>query len=242
MGGHLPGSKVTEEIAKVRNKPVGEDVISPSKFSDIHTKEDLKQLVTKLRVRSDGRPIGIKIAAGRIEKDLEYCVFAEPDFITIDGRGGATGASPAIIRDSTSVPTIYALHRARKYLDRVHADIDLVITGWLRVSSDFAKALAMGADAVAVASGAMVAAACQQYRICGSGMCPVGAATQDEELRSRLQQEAAAKRVANYLKVSCEELKTFARITGHDNVHDLSVDDLCTISREISEHTDIPHA
>lgn len=242
MGGHLPGSKVTPEISRIRNKPMGEDVISPSKFPEIETREDLRDLVRELRARSDGRPIGIKIAAGRIEKDLEYCVFAEPDFITIDGRGGATGASPAIIRDSTSVPTIYALHRARKYLDAIKSDIELVITGGLRVSSDFAKALAMGADAIAVASAAMVAAACQQYRICGSGLCPVGVATQDDELRKRLKVEASAKRVANYLNVSREELKTFARITGHHNVHDLNVTDLCTINREISDYTDIPHA
>ena len=130
-------------------------------------------MVSELRERSDGRPIGIKIAAGKIEKDLEYCVFAEPDFITIDGRGGATGASPAIVRDSTSVPTVFALYRARKYLDSVKSDISLVITGGLRVSSDFAKAIAMGADAVAVASAGLIAAACQQYRICGSGMCPM---------------------------------------------------------------------
>lgn len=242
MGGHLPGSKVTPEIAKIREKPLGQDVISPSKFSQINNADDLKQMVSNLRTLSDGRPIGIKIAAGRIEKDLEFCVYAEPDFITIDGRGGATGASPSIIRDSTSVPTIYALYRARKYLDSVGSDIDLVITGGLRVSSDFAKAIAMGADAVAVASAAMVAAACQQYRICGSGMCPVGVATQDETLRKRLQIDTAAKRVENYLHCSAEELKTFARITGHADIHDLSVDDLCTISREISEHTNIPHA
>lgn len=242
MGGHLPGSKVTPEIAAVRDKTPGEDVISPSKFPGINTREDLKALVSELRKRSDGRPVGIKIAAGRIEKDLEYCVFAEPDFITIDGRGGATGASPAIVRDSTSVPTIYALYRARKYLDSIRSDISLVITGGLRVSSDFAKAIAMGADAVAVASAAMVAAACQQYRICGSDMCPVGVATQDPELRKRLHIEAAAQRVANYLRCSNEELKTFARITGHSDIHDLSVDDLCTVSREISEYTNIPHA
>ena len=150
MGGHLPGEKVTPEIAAIRNKPLGQDVISPSKFPDVNTKEDLKELVDQLRMASGGRPIGIKIAAGRIEKDLEYCVFAAPDFITIDGRGGATGASPKLVRDSTSVPTIYALHRARKYLDSIGAEIDLVITGGLRVSSDFAKAIAMGADAVAV--------------------------------------------------------------------------------------------
>lgn len=242
MGGHLPGSKVTPEIAKVRGKTVGEDVISPSKFADIKNAEDLRRLVSELRVRSDGRPIGIKIAAGRIEKDLEFCVSAEPDFITIDGRGGATGASPAIIRDSTSVPTIYALYRARKYLDSIDSKIDLVITGGLRVSSDFAKAIAMGADAVAIASAAMVAAACQQYRICGTGMCPVGMATQDEKLRERLHIDAAAKRIENYLNCSANELRTFARITGKEDIHNLSVDDLCTINREISEHTSIPHA
>lgn len=242
MGGHLPGDKVTPEIAKIRNKPLGQDVISPSKFPDITTKEELKELVEQLRYSSDGRPVGIKIAAGKIEKDLEYCVFAEPDFITIDGRGGATGASPKLLRDSTSVPTIYALSRARKYLDEAGADIDLVITGGLRVSTDFAKALAMGADAVAVASAGLIAAACQQYRICGSGNCPVGVATQDPELRKRLDGDAAATRVANFLNCATEELRTLGRITGHEDIHNLSVEDLCTIKKEISDYTDIPHA
>lgn len=243
MGGHLPGEKVTPEIAAVRNKPLGKDVISPSKFAEVQNKEDLKDLVTQLRIASDGRPIGIKIAAGRIEKDLEYCVFAEPDFITIDGRGGATGASPRLVRDATSVPTIYALHRAKAYLKKAGAeDISLIITGGLRVSSDFAKAIAMGADAVAVASAGLIAAACQQFRICGSGNCPVGVATQNPKLRERLKEDAAAQRVGNYLNCTFGELRTFARITGHADIHDLTVDDLCTTSREISEHTDIPHA
>ena len=242
MGGHLPGEKVTPDLARIRNKPLGKDVISPSKFSFINSKEDLKEVVEGLRIGSEGRPIGIKIAAGHIERDLEWCVYAEPDFITIDGRGGATGASPRIIRDATSVPTIYALHRARKYLDSVGSDIDLVITGGLRVSSDFAKAIAMGATAVAIASAAMVSLACKQYRICGSGRCPVGIATQDAKLRENLKVEEGAKRVYNYLNCSFEELKTFARITGHENIHELSVDDLVTINSEISEHTDILHA
>ncbi len=242
MGGHLPGEKVTPQIAALRGKPVGQDIQSPSKFPELNTKEDLKDMVEGLRCASEGRPIGIKIAAGRIEKDLEYCVFAQPDFITIDGRGGATGSSPLFLRESTSVPTIYALYRARKYLDEINSDIALVITGGLRVSSDFAKAIAMGADAVAVASGALIAAACQQYRICGTGGCPVGVATQDPALRARLKEDAAAKRVYHYLHLSNEELKTFARITGHADVHDLTVDDLCTLSREISLYTNIPHA
>lgn len=242
MGGHLPGAKVTEQIAELRGRNQGEDIQSPSKFKELQTKEDLKEMVNMLRIRSDGRPIGIKIAAGRIEQDLEFCVYAEPDFITIDGRGGATGSSPMFLRDSTSVPTIFALYRARKYLDSIHSDISLVITGGLRVSSDFAKAIAMGADAIAVASAALIAAACQQYRICGSGNCPVGAATQDPELRKRLKEDAAAQRVANYFNVSFDELKTFARITGHHNIHDLSTNDIVTVNREICEFTNIPHA
>ena len=242
MGGHLPGEKVTDEIAAIRGKEKGKDIQSPSRFPGIETKEDLKKLVERLRRESDGRPIGIKIAAGHIERDLEFCVYAGADFVTIDGRGGATGSSPYFLREASSVPTIYALHRARKYLDSVRSDMELVITGGLRVSSDFAKAIAMGADAVAIASSALIAAACQQYRICGSGMCPVGVATQDPALRERLKVDAAAARVANFLNCSLEELKTFARITGHGSVHDLSLFDLCTISREISEFTDIVHA
>ncbi|HIZ82025.1 MAG TPA: alpha-hydroxy-acid oxidizing protein [Candidatus Mediterraneibacter pullistercoris] len=242
MGGHLPGEKVTHEISEVRNKPMGKDIIAPSRFPGINTKDDLKNLISQLRYASDGRPVGVKIAAGRIERDLAFCAYAEPDFITIDGRGGATGSSPKMLRDSSSVPTIYALHRARKYLDSIGSDISLIITGGLRVSSDFAKAIAMGADAVAVASSALIAMACQQYKICGTGMCPMGIATQEEDLRERLHEDAAAARVANFLNVSLEELKMFARVTGHEDIHGLSTDDLCTISREISEHTDIPHA
>ena len=242
MGGHLPGEKVTAEIARLRGKKQGEDVQSPSKFPELNSKEDLKDMVDMLRNRSDGRPIGIKIAAGRIERDLEYCVYAEPDFITIDGRGGATGSSPLFLREATTVPTVYALYRARKYLDSISSDISLVITGGLRISADVAKALAMGADAGAVASAALIAAACQQYRICGSGNCPVGIATQDPKLRERLKVDQAAQRVANYLNVTLEELKTFARITGHSSIHDLCVDDLATLNREISDFTNIPHA
>ena len=242
MGGHLPGAKVTPEIAKIRGKNEGEDIISPSNFPEIQGKEDLKDMVSMLREKSEGRPIGIKIAAGRIEEDLEYCLYAEPDFITIDGRGGATGASPKLVRDATSVPTIYALYRARKYLTEHNSDVDLEITGGLRVSSDFAKALSLGADAIAIASAALIAAACQQYRICGTGNCPVGVATQDPELRANFQEVAATKRVANFLNVSCEEIKTFARITGNSNVHDLNVDNLATTNSEISDYTNIKHA
>ncbi len=241
MGGHLPGSKVTDEIARVRDRPQGEDIQSPAFFDDIHSRDDLKNMVDGLRERSGGRPIGIKIAAGHIEEDLEYCVYSGPDFITIDGRGGSTGSAPLYLRDSAGVPTIYALSRARKYLDSVGSDISLIITGGLRVSSDFAKALALGADAVAVATGALMAAGCQQYRVCQTGRCPVGIATQDEKLRARFDTDAASVRVTNYLNVSLEELKMFARVTGHDNVHALCREDLATASHNIAEYMSIAH-
>lgn len=241
LGGQLQGSKVTKEIAEIRNKPLGEDIHSPATFKEIKSKEDLKEKVSELREKSKGRPIGIKIAAGNIEKDLEHVLYSEPDFLTIDGRGGSTGASPLLIRDSTSVPTVFALNRARKFLDEHESDISLIITGGLRVSSDFAKALAMGADAIAIGTAALMAAACQQYRICGTGECPVGIATQNESLRERFKIEASSQRVANYLNQSLEELKTFARITGHDNVHDLNINDLATINSEISNYTKIRH-
>lgn len=241
LGGQLQGEKVTDEISKIRGKPLGEDIHSPATIPEVNSKEDLKDLVDELRQRSCGRPIGLKFAAGRIEDDLKYVLYAEPDFITIDGRGGSTGASPKLVRDSTSLPTVYALARARKFLDSHESDIDLTITGGLRVSSDFAKALAMGANAVAIGTGAMIAAACQQYKICDTGDCPVGVATQDDELRKRLKIDTAAKRVENYLRVSTEELKTFARITGHDDVHHLNVNDLCTVNSEISDYTTIRH-
>ena len=241
LGGQLQGEKVTEEIAQIRGKPLGEDIHSPATIPEVNSREDLKNLVDELRTRSHGRPIGLKFAAGRIEDDLEHVLYAEPDFITIDGRGGSTGASPKLIRDSTSVPTIYALSRARRFLDEHESEIDLTITGGLRVSSDFAKALSMGANAIAIGTAAMIATACQQYKICDTGDCPVGVATQDDELRKRLKIETASKRVENYLRVSTEELKTFARITGHSDVHDLNVNDLCTLNSEISDYTDIRH-
>lgn len=242
MGGHLPGNKVTKEIAQVRKKEVGKDIISPAKFEELTSKEELKKLVDSLRTRSKGRPIGIKIAAGHIEEDLEYICYAKPDFITIDGRGGATGASPTYIKDATTVPTIYALYRAKKYLQEHNEKIDIIITGGLYKSSDYVKALALGADAVAIATAAMIALGCEQYQICHTGMCPKGIATQDEELRKRLSVDKASKQVENYFVTVQKELETFCKITGHRNIHEFSTKDIITTSQEIANNTNITHA
>jgi glutamate synthase domain-containing protein 2/rubredoxin len=242
LGGHLPGKKVTAEIARIRGFKAGEDIISPSHFKDVRSKADLKKRVDWLRETSGGKPIGIKLAAGDIEADLEIAVYAEPDFITMDGRAGATGSAPKFVKASTSIPTLFAAYRARKFLDEHGAkDISLTITGGLRISSDFAKALALGADAVAIGTAALIAIGCQQYRVCNTGRCPMGIATQEPDLCRRLDVDQAAQKLENFLRVSTEELKDFARLTGNNDVHNLSTRDLCTTNSEISNHTAIEH-
>ena len=241
MGGHLPGHKVTKEIARVRGFREGRDIISPSHFPDIRDKDDLKSTVDDLRSRSGGKPIGIKLAAGHIEEDIDIALEAGADFITIDGRAGGTGAAPKVVKNVASIPTIFALARARKHLDSRGSNASLIITGGLRVPSDFAKAIAMGADAVAIGTAAMMALGCQQYRICNTGKCPVGIATQDPALRARLNVDKSAARVANFFRTTNDELKDFARLTGNDDVHKLSTNDLCTTNSEISNHTVINH-
>jgi len=242
MGGHLPGHKVTEEIAAVRGFPPGEDVISPARFDDIATADQLRDKVEWLRETSGGKPVGIKLAAGHIEADLEIVLQANPDFITIDGRPGATGAASKTVKDSTAIPTIFALARARRYLDSMMAEgVSLVVTGGFRTSSDVAKALAMGADAVALASASLIAIGCQQYRICDSGRCPVGITTQNPELRSRFDIGRSAERLANFFSATTRELTDFARLTGNEDIHKLSSADLRTTSSEIARYTDIAH-
>ena len=242
MGGHLPGHKVTSEIAKIRGFEEGKDIISPAHFPDILTKDDLKSTVNLLRKKTGGKPIGIKIAAGHLEEDIKISLFAGVDFITVDGRAGGTGAALKVVKNATSIPTVFALAKARKVLDAAGAtNVSLIITGGLRNSTEFAKALAMGADAIAVASAAMMAVGCQQYRICDSGKCPMGIATQDPVLRARLDVDKSAQRVANYFNVCTHELKDFARLTGNTNVHGLGITDLCTTNSEISNHTTISH-
>lgn len=242
MGGHVPGKKVTKEVAEIRGFSEGDDIISPAHFEDITNRDQLKDKVSWLRELSGGKPIGIKFAAGHVEEDLEVALYAEPDFITIDGRAGATGASPKLVKMATSVPSMYALHRAKKYLKEKNINyVSLIITGGLRVSSDFVKALAMGADAIAIGTAALMAIGCQQYRICHTGKCPMGITTQDPELRARFNIEESSKGLKNYLQASTDEMKDFARLTGNCDVRDLSLSDLCTTNSEISDYTDIEH-
>ena len=188
----------------------------------------------------------VKIGAGNVvDRDgFNYLAEAGADFIKIGIGGGSiciTREQKGIGRGQASA-VIEVAQARNEYYEKTGIYIPICSDGGIVYDYHMTLALAMGADAVAIASAALMAAACQQYRICGTGMCPVGVATQDEKLRSRFKEDAAAQRVANFLRVSLEEIKTFARITGHDNIHDMDADDLCTVSREISEFTNIRHA
>lgn len=243
VGGHLPGNKVSKEIAQVRGIQEGESAISPATFRDLATVQDFKEFAKKVRSKTGGIPIGFKLAAGHIEKDIQFALDVGVDYIILDGRGGGTGAAPSIIRDNINVPTIPALARARKYLDKQGAnDVTLIATGGLRVAQDFTKALMLGADAIAVANSAIQAIGCLGMRACASDFCPVGIATQKQSLRSRLIVDASAKQLFNFFDASNELIKVIARSCGYDNIAKFNSGDLITIDRDMHFLTGIAYA
>ncbi|MFQ5399851.1 MAG: glutamate synthase-related protein [Anaerolineae bacterium] len=242
LGGILPGHKVTEEIAAVRGVPVHVEVHSPSRFPDLNTLDELKARVEHLRTLIDG-PIGAKMAASHIEADLEAVAYCGFDFVTIDGRGGGTGASPLHVKDNICVPLVYALPRARRWLnEHGQHDLTLVAAGGLRTPSDFAKALALGADCVAIATAAMIAIGCQQYRACHNNTCPVGIATQRLKLRHRFNIEISAGRLVNFLEATEHQFLDYCRMMGHRSVADLNPADMITLDPAIAQFTAVPHA
>ncbi|MFQ5689501.1 MAG: glutamate synthase-related protein [Gemmatimonadota bacterium] len=241
-GGHLPGSKVSEEIARVRGLRPGEPAISPSRFPDLVTPADFRAVAEQVREVSGGIPIGFKISAQHIEDDIDFVLEAGADYLILDGRGGATGAAPDLFKHNISVPTMAALARARRHLDRRERDdVTLIITGGLRTDADFCKALALGADGVAIANSAIQAIGCLGMRACHTNNCPVGIATQKEHLRARLIVEESAQRLARFLTASTELMKVLARACGHARLSDLRPDDLTTWKREIADLTGVAY-
>ncbi|MBD8505132.1 Rieske 2Fe-2S domain-containing protein [Hoyosella sp. G463] len=235
-GGHLPGHKVSGKIAEVRGLAEGEPAVSPARFPDLTTIADFQQVASEVRHATGGIPIGVKLSAQHIERDLDAAVEIGVDYVILDGRGGGTGAAPLLFRDNISVPTIPALARARRHLDRIGADdVSLIITGGLRTPADFLKALALGADAVAIANSAMQAIGCLGMRACHTNNCPVGIATQDPRLRSRLPVDEAAQRLARFLAASVELMQVMARACGHDHLSKLEPDDLVAWKRDIAD-------
>jgi methylamine---glutamate N-methyltransferase subunit C len=238
-GGHLPGSKVKGKIAKVRGLNEGDAAISPPRFPDWDDIKYYKEFAIKIKEESGGIPVGYKLSAQHIEKDIDAALDIGCDYIILDGRGGGTGAAPLIFRDNISIPTIPALARARKHLDKSDKAVTLIITGGLRVPADFAKALALGADAIAVSNSAIQAIGCLGMRACHTNNCPVGIATQKEDLRKRIQIDESAKRLANFFNASIDLMKVLARACGHTHLNQFNKEDLTTFKRDMAYLTGI---
>ncbi|MEL6450387.1 MAG: glutamate synthase-related protein [Pseudomonadota bacterium] len=240
-GGHLPGHKVNGKIAEVRGLEEGSDAISPPRFPDWTEPAQIKDFADEVRDRTGGIPIGYKLSAQHIEKDIDAALTVGVDYIILDGRGGGTGAAPTLFRDNISVPTIPALARARAHLDRLDRhDVSLVITGGLRSPADFIKALALGADAIALSNAAMQAIGCIAMRACHTNNCPVGIASQKPHLVNRLVVEKSARQLANFFAASTELMQVMARACGHDHLSKFNLHDLTTWKKEMSEISGVP--
>ncbi|GHE20311.1 glutamate synthase-related protein [Halomonas urumqiensis] len=243
-GGHLPGIKNTRRIAEVRGLQEGSDAVSPPTFEDLVSVKDFRRFADRVREITGGIPIGFKLSANHIERDIQFALDASADYIILDGRGGATGAAPEMFRDHISVPTIPALARARRYLDEQGASgrVTLIITGGLRVPIDFVKALALGADGIALANSAIQAVGCVGARMCNTNNCPAGIATQKESLRKRLDVDHSARRLANFLEASTELMKVMARACGHDALGKFQNEDLATWDADMARLSGVRYA
>ncbi len=246
LGGHLMADKITPEIAKVRNmietgarfRP-GENAISPSRHLDINSIDDLIERVGLLRNITNGVPIAIKIAGGHVEKDLAMVVKADPDVIVVDGGEGGTGAAPTIAKDHAGLPLIYLLSRTISYLKKrgIRDRYTLIAAGGLAGPADYAKALAMGADAVYTSGYMKFALGCVYCRCCETGKCPTGITTQDPALRRRLVVETRAKQVQNLLRVSTNEIAKICRLCGCDSISALGAGHMRALSKELGDAT-----
>ncbi|MFQ5554525.1 MAG: glutamate synthase-related protein [Acidimicrobiia bacterium] len=235
-GGHLPGHKVTEKIAQVRGIEIGRTAVSPSRFPEWTSPSQFVEFVAEVRERTGGIPVGFKLSAQHVEEDLDAALDVGVDYVILDGRGGGTGAAPLLFRDNISVPTMPALARARRHLDgRGASDVTLIITGGLRQPADFVKALALGADAVALSNAALQAIGCLGMRACHTNNCPVGIATQKEHLRARLPREEAAQRLSRFFGATVELMKVLARACGHRHLGEFTVTDLTTFKRDVAD-------
>jgi glutamate synthase domain-containing protein 2 len=258
-GGLLLGQKVSDEIATMRDLPLGVDQRSPVRHPDWTGPDDMVAKIEELREATDWElPIYVKIGASRVSDDVKLAVKAGVDVIVLDGAEGGTGASPDILMDHTGIPTLAAVVEAKAALYEIGMDgvVQLVVSGGIRNGVDAAKALALGADAVSIGTGALIALNCnrplyvEDYHAlgtepyachhCHTGRCPVGITTQDPELMKRLPVEEAAERVVNFLNSMTMEIQMLARACGKSDVHDLEPEDLRALTLEASFITGIP--
>jgi glutamate synthase domain-containing protein 2 len=237
----LPAKKVSQEIAKLMGLKENEDAYSPARHPDIRKKDELREKIKWLRKLTDGAPIGAKTGCGDVENDVKILVDSGADFIALDGFGGGTGATESYVRENVGIPIVAALPRAAKQLKNMEArnKISLIAGGGLRTSADFAKALALGADAVYIGTSALIAINCKQYRICHTGHCPTGVTTNDPALLQRLDVDEGVRRLTNFINVSNQEVANLVRIVGKDDIRKLGIEDLVALKKDLSEVTGV---
>jgi glutamate synthase domain-containing protein 2 len=260
-GGVLLGMKVSERVAKMRSLPLGVDQRSTVRHPDFLGADDMQVKIEELREATDYQvPIFVKMGATRPRFDVAIAAKAGVDVIVVDGAEGGTGASPELLLNHTGIPTISAIRAAREALDDcgMSGKVSLVASGGIRSGTDAAKCLALGADAVMIGTGALIALGCNSPRYlddyaalgtapgkchhCHTGLCPVGVTTQDPDLEARVDVPAASERVARYLTAMTMEITLLAKACGKSSVHNLEVEDLRALSMEASAFTGVKMA
>ena len=259
-GGLLMGVKVLDDIADSRDLPRGIDQRSPARHPDWLGPDDLAVKIEQLREATDWRvPIHVKLGACRVDDDVKLAAKAGADAIVVDSMVAGTGASGEILIDHSGIPTIPAIVMAREALREMglYGKVSLIASGGIRHGADAAKALALGADAVAIGIGALVALNCNreipesdfineigvpagQCHHCHTGKCPVGITTQDPELTKRLDPDEAAERVANYINSMTMEMALLTRSLGKSDIRSLEPEDLAALTIEASAMARVP--
>ena len=232
MGGHLLGKKVDEDIARVRGIPVGSDALSPCRYYDVQTLDDMKHMVAFLRdVTNYQYPIFFKLGPSRPYEDVAACIEAGADAISIDGLVGGTGCSPDIVTQGVGIPTVACIPPAVQALKDydVHHKVKLIVLGGIRNGLDAFKAMAMGADAVGFGSAAEIAMGCRVCYACHKGNCPYGITSNRPEMRARLDPVEVGQKLANFIHATAEEIKILTMLSGHSRTVDLSPEDLRTM-------------
>lgn len=238
---YLPAEKLTADISSIKGIKGPESIYSPAHHFDLTSPSKIKEKIKWLKEKTGGVPVGAKIGCGDIENDVKILAFVGADFIALDGFGGGTGATDLFVRENVGVPIIVSLPRAVKALVKtgLRDRISIIAGGGLRTSADFAKCLALGADAVYIGTAALIAIGCEQFRICHTGFCPAGITTHIPLLENRLDLNDGINKLTSFIKISTREIADFARIVGKNDIKKLNKNDIFSFSKDLSNLTGI---